>query len=82
MIDNVVHMEQEVFERFKVASENGKFSMDAELNILTYLIEKYKFINQSEYARQHNISPAGALKRIETGSVMYITIAGIKLIIP
>jgi hypothetical protein len=82
MPDNVIHLEPNAFERFKAASEKGKFSIDAELNILTYLIERYKFVNLSEYARQNNISPAAAFKRVESGNVMYIEIAGIKMIIP
>lgn len=70
------------FKRYKDASEKGTFTMTDELKILTYIIEKYKFITVSEYARRKNISPAGALKRIEAGNVMYVLIAGNKLIIP
>ena len=68
--------------RFKDASEKGTFTMTEELNILSYLIERYKFITISEYARQNNITPAGVLHRIEQGGVMYILIGGIKFVIP
>lgn len=68
--------------RFTDASQKGTFSMDVELNILTYLVDRYKFVTLSEYARQQGISPAGALKRIEAKQVMYIKIAGTKMIIP
>lgn len=68
--------------RFTEASQKGTFSMTAELKILTYLIYRYKFVKLSEYARRQGISPAGALKRIEAGNVMFIEIAGTKYIIP
>lgn len=68
--------------RFIDASQKGTFTMDEELNILSYIIERYKFVTVSEYARQKNITPAGVLHRIDKGDVMYINIAGIKMIIP
>lgn len=69
-------------QRFKDASQIGTFTIDEELNILTYLIERYKFISVAEYARQNNISHTAADNRISAGSVMYIVIGGVKLIIP
>ena len=69
-------------QRFKDASQKGTFTMDEELNILSYLIERYKLLTVSEYARQKGITPAGALHRIEKGDVMYIVIGGVKFIIP
>lgn len=74
-------MENNVFERFKTASEKGSFSMSDELKILTYLIDRYKFITVAEYARRNNISHTAADKRIEAGNVMNVKIAGLNLII-
>ena len=68
--------------RYVEASEKGLFSMRVELSILTYIIDKYKFISVAEYARRNDISIPGALRRIESGGVMFIDIAGGKLIIP
>ena len=69
-------------QRFKDASQKGTFSMDEELNILTYIIDRYKFITVAEYARQNNITHTAADKRIDAGNVMYIVIGGVKFIIP
>lgn len=68
--------------RFTDASQKGTFTMDEELNILSYIIDRYKFVTVSEYARQQGISPAGVLHRIEKGDVMYVVIGGVKFIIP
>jgi len=69
-------------QRFKDASAKGTFTMDDELNILTYLIDRYKFITVAEYARRENISHTAADKRIDAGGVMYMVIGGIKFVIP
>ncbi len=68
-------------QRFKDASASGAFTMDVELNILTYLIERYKFITVAEYARCENISHTAADKRLQSGNVMYIVIGGEKYVI-
>jgi hypothetical protein len=74
-------MEENVYERFKIASESDKFPMSDELNIIKFLIDKYKFMTLSDYARLKGITPAGASKRIEAKRVMTIEIAGLNLII-
>ena len=71
-----------MFERFKSASESDKFPISDELNIVKFMIDKYKFVTQSDYARKTGITTAGASKRIEAGRVIVVEIAGLNLIIP
>jgi len=70
-----------VTERFKKALKVNRFKMDEELDILEMLVNKYNFKSVSQYARDSNISQPAALKRLNTGKIMYVEMIGRKFII-
>lgn len=70
-----------VVQRFKKAIDSNLFLMHEELEMIELLVNKYNFISVSQYARNHKISQPGALKRVESGNVMYIEMIGKKFII-
>jgi len=69
------------YQRFVNASEKGLFDSDVELKVLTFLIEKYKPLTISEYARKINKTPACVLKRVKSGKESFIEIGKLKYII-
>ena len=69
------------YKRFVEASENGLFSSDEELKVLTFLLEKYNPLTISEYSRKINKTPACVSKRIKSGKESYIQIGKLKYII-
>ena len=70
-----------VTERFKKALKVNRFKMDEELDMLEMLVNKYNFKSVSQYARDSNISQPAALKRLNTGKIMYVKMIGRKFII-
>ena len=68
-------------DRIIECSSNGELSYTDELHILNHLINKFKPLSLSEYARKENISPNGAKCRIAAGKVMYINMIGKTFII-
>lgn len=68
-------------DRYIEVSSQGELSYTDELHILHHLINKFKPISLSEYARQQNISVNGAKTRIKAGKVMYVEMIGKQFII-
>lgn len=68
-------------DRFKKAINDNRFTMDVELEMIKHLVNKYNFISVAQYARNENISPPAALKRLKAGKVMYINMIGRDFII-
>jgi hypothetical protein len=54
--------------------------MSDELHLLNYLINRYQFMSVADYAKSEGITITGANKRLESGKVQFINIAGRKLI--
>ena len=67
--------------RFKKAIDDNLFFMHEELEMIEILVNKYNFISVSQYARNHKISQPGALKRVDSGNVMFIEMIGRKFVI-
>jgi len=70
-----------VTERFKKAIDVNFFRMDEELEMISILVNKYNFLSVSQYAKRENISQPAALKRLNSGKVMYVEMIGRKFII-
>jgi hypothetical protein len=62
-------------------SNKGELSYTDELHILHHLLNKFKPISLSEYARKEGISPNGAKKRMQAGKVMFVNMIGRDFII-
>jgi len=73
---------KDVSVRFIKSSTEGKISITDELNILEYLVERFKLKTISQYAKENGISYPGAVKRIEAKTVMSIMFGDITFIIP
>ncbi len=69
-----------IADRFIECSEKGEIFMSDELHLLNYLINRYQFMSVADYAKSEGITITGAKKRLESGKVQYINIAGRKLI--
>jgi len=72
---------ENVANRYIKSSEEGHITMDEELRILEYLVQRYKLTSLSDFAKEQNISYNGAKKRINSGKVMYIELMNQKFII-
>ena len=69
-----------IVDRFIECSENGELFMSDELHLLNYLINRYNFISVADYAKSEGITITGANKRLESGKVQFVNIAGRKLV--
>lgn len=74
LIDNVA-------DRYIKCSKNGNVSLIDELNILYYLVERFKLKTISQYAKQNNLTYPGTKKRIESGKLMTVELGNIIYII-
>ena len=63
-----------------VCADNGEISMSDELHLLNYLFDRYKFMSVADFARKEGITIPGANKRLASGKVQYVNLAGRKLI--
>jgi len=63
-------------DRYIKASETKGFSYKDELNILNYLLNKFKPLSKTEYAKRENISVPAVNDRLKRGKVMYIEMIG------
>lgn len=68
-------------ERLIECSEKGELTFTDELHILHHLLDKFKPISLSDYARQEKISVNGAKSRIAYGKVIHLEMIGKTFII-
>ena len=66
----------DIVKRFVNASNNGKFTMDEELQMIKHLVIKFNFISKSEYARLNGITPQGVKSRLKSNNDPYIEMIG------
>ena len=66
----------DITRRFINASNNGKFTMDEELQMIKHLVTKFNFISKSEYARLNGITPQGVKSRLKSNNDAYIEMIG------
>ncbi|WP_435415889.1 hypothetical protein [Polaribacter aestuariivivens] len=70
-----------VTEKFEKAINVNQFTITEELEMLNLIVNKYNFLSVSQYARKEKISQPAALKRLNTGKVMFVEMIGRKFII-
>ena len=58
------------------ASNKGRLTYTQELNILNHLLNKFKPISITEYAKKENIKPPAVYDRIKRGKVMCLEMIG------
>lgn len=68
--------EKNVYERFVSASEAGRFTMSDELNILNYLVCKYKLKTISNFAKFIKKTYQSVVKRLKNEREMTVIIDG------
>lgn len=79
----IAHMERstKIRERLIECSANGELTFTDELHILHHLLDKFKPISLSDYARKENITVNGAKSRISAGKVINLEMIGKTFII-
>ena len=61
--------------RFIKSSQKGIITYTDELNILEYLVQKFKLKTISQYAKENNISYQGTLKKLKSKKLMTIKLS-------
>lgn len=61
--------------------EDGEISLGDTIDIIQYLANKVNLKTQAQYAKDHNISRAGVIKRLDSGKEAFIEILGNRFVI-
>jgi len=69
-----IEIENNIAQRYIKASNDGKFNYHDEIEILKYLVDKFKLKSISDFAKAKNITYMGAVHRIKSGKEMTINI--------
>ena len=73
---------ENVATRYIKCSQKGSISYTDELNILEYLVERFKLKTITQYAKSEKITYPGAQKRVVDRKVMSIILGNIVFVIP
>jgi len=65
-----------IAQRYIQASETKGFNYTDELNILNYLLNKFKPLSKTEYAKREGISVPAVNDRLKRGKLMYVEMIG------
>lgn len=72
---------ESISKRYIKASETKGFSYNDELKILDYLLNKFKPLSKTQYAKKEGISVPAVNDRLKRGKVMFVVMIGRTFII-
>jgi hypothetical protein len=67
--------------RFIQCVEDSELTLGDIIEIIQYLVNKVNLITQAKYAKKHNISRSGTIKRLDSGKEAFIEIIGNRFIV-